>query len=145
MQDPQEPNLRHCTLPANLTQTKLFGTYHTRAEEGINESLEKLGLEYVDRIIGDMTDIVYLMHWPIPLPATDNTNEMIPLLPNGDRHLIDEKEWSYIDTWKAMEKLVREGKAKAIGVSNMSILYLEKLIAQCEIIPAVNQVRYTQG
>ena len=80
---------------------------------------------------------VYLMHWPIPLPPSE---EPFPLLPNGDRHLLDEKEWSYIDTWKAMEKLVKQGKCKAIGVCNMSIPYLERLIAECEIIPAVNQV-----
>jgi glycerol 2-dehydrogenase (NADP+) len=77
--------------------------------------------------IVDVTEVVYLMHWPIPLPATDNTDEMIPLLPNGDRHLLDEKEW--------MEKFLRQGKTKAIGVSNMSIPYLEKLISQYEIIP----------
>ena len=39
-----------------------------------------------------------------------------------------------------MEKLVKAGKCKAIGVSNMSIPYLEHLLAECEIVPAVNQV-----
>lgn len=77
------------------------------------------------------------MHWPIPLPPTI---ESIPLLPNGNRHLLDENEWSYIDTWKAMENLVKEGKCKAIGVCNMSIVYLDRLLAECEIPPAVNQV-----
>jgi diketogulonate reductase-like aldo/keto reductase len=82
------------------------------------------------------------MHWPIPLPPT---KENFPTLPNGDRHLLDENEWTYIDTWKAMEKLVKTGKCKAIGVSNTSIPYLERLIAECEIVPAVNQVSYTGG
>lgn len=77
------------------------------------------------------------MHWPIPLPVT---NEILPVLPNGDRHLLDENEWSYVDTWKAMENLVKQGKCKAIGVSNMSIPYLERLISECEVVPAVNQV-----
>ena len=80
---------------------------------------------------------VYLMHWPIPLPAD---KELIPSLPNGDRRLLDEKEWTYIDTWKSMEKLLNSGKCKAIGVSNMSISYLERLIKECEVVPAVNQV-----
>jgi glycerol 2-dehydrogenase (NADP+) len=79
------------------------------------------------------------MHWPIPLPPL---RENIPLLPNGNRQLLDEHEWSYIDTWKAMENLVKQGKCKAIGVCNMSIPYLERLITECEIIPAVNQVIY---
>jgi len=54
------------------------------------------------------------MHWPIPLPRTDETN--FPTLKSGDRHILAEHEWSYLDTWKAMEKLHKEGKAKAIGV-----------------------------
>jgi diketogulonate reductase-like aldo/keto reductase len=78
------------------------------------------------------------MHWPVPLPPS---KEGFPLLPDGNRHLIDETEWSYIDTWKSMEQLVKLGKCKAIGVSNMSISYLENLLAACEIPPAVNQVR----
>ena len=38
--------------------TKLWCTYHTRAEEGLNESLKNLGLDYVD---------LYLVHWPVPM------------------------------------------------------------------------------
>jgi diketogulonate reductase-like aldo/keto reductase len=81
------------------------------------------------------------MHWPVPLPPS---KEGFPLLPDGNRHLIDETEWSYIDTWKSMEQLVKQGKCKAIGVSNMSIAYLEKLLSSCEILPAVNQVNLLQ-
>lgn len=62
------------------------------------------------------------------------------MLQNGDRHLLDEKEWSYIDTWKSMEKLLESGKCKAIGVSNMSIPFLERLLKECKVTPAVNQV-----
>jgi glycerol 2-dehydrogenase (NADP+) len=80
------------------------------------------------------------MHWPVPLPPS---KEGFPLLPDGNRHILDETEWSYIDTWKSMEQLVKQGKSKAIGVSNMSIPYLEKLLAVCEIRPAVNQVQST--
>ena len=78
-----------------------------------------------------------MIHWPVPVPPTE---ENYPLLPNGDRHILGEDEWSYVDTWKEMEKLVKEGKCKAIGVSNMSIQFLERLLAECEIVPAVNQV-----
>jgi len=108
--------------------------------QGFEDSLNKLGLEYIDRISSVQMCLiaVYLMHWPIPLPPT---KENFPILRNGDRHLLDESEWTYIDTWKAMEKLVKTGKCKAIGVSNMSIPYLERLIAECEIVPAINQVR----
>lgn len=38
--------------------TKLWGTYHARAEEGLDKSLKSLGLDYVD---------LFLMHWPVPM------------------------------------------------------------------------------
>jgi diketogulonate reductase-like aldo/keto reductase len=46
------------------------------------------------------------------------------------------------DTWRAMEKLVREGSVRAIGVSNFLIHHLEELLAGCEVAPAVNQVEF---
>lgn len=127
-------------IPKLMIKTKLFGTYHTRVAEGIADSLHKLGLEYVDRMsLGLLFIKVYLMHWPLPLPPSD-PKDVIPLLPNGDRHVLDEEEWSYIDTWKEMEKLVEKGLVKAIGVSNMSIPFLKRLMTECKIVPAVNQV-----
>jgi glycerol 2-dehydrogenase (NADP+) len=39
-----------------------------------------------------------------------------------------------------MEDLLETGKTKAIGVSNYSVRYLNELLAQCTIIPAVNQI-----
>ena len=48
----------------------------------------------------------------------------------------------YKETWKAMEKLYREGVIKAIGVSNFQTHHLEDLIETSEIIPMVNQVEY---
>lgn len=45
-----------------------------------------------------------------------------------------------IDTWRAMETLVKDKKTRSIGVSNFTIPMLEDLLKQCEIPPAVNQV-----
>lgn len=50
-----------------------------------------------------------------------------------------------IDTWKALEKLYKEGKVKAIGVSNFLKHHLEMLLDNCEIIPAVNQIEFHPG
>ncbi len=47
-----------------------------------------------------------------------------------------------IETWRAMEKIFQQGKAKAIGVSNFMINQLDEFLPQCEIVPAVNQVEY---
>lgn len=45
-----------------------------------------------------------------------------------------------METWKALEALVRKGKVKSIGVSNFSISNLEKVWQAAEIKPVVNQV-----
>ncbi|MDQ0190798.1 aldo/keto reductase [Alicyclobacillus cycloheptanicus] len=63
----------------------------------------------------DVVDL-YLIHWPV--------------------------KGKYLDTWRAMEELYREGKVRAIGVSNFQIHHLQDLLDHCEIRPMVNQVEY---
>jgi len=48
----------------------------------------------------------------------------------------------YRDTWRALEKIYKDGKARAIGVSNFQVHHLEDLFEDCEIKPMVNQVEY---
>ena len=48
----------------------------------------------------------------------------------------------YLDTWKEMEKLVDQGLAKSIGVSNFSSEQLERVLANARIKPVTNQVCY---
>ncbi|GIN85956.1 putative oxidoreductase YtbE [Heyndrickxia sporothermodurans] len=57
---------------------------------------------------------LYLIHWPV--------------------------EGKYKDTWRALETLYKDGKIKAIGVSNFQIHHLEDLLKDAEIKPMVNQV-----
>lgn len=126
--------------------TKLWSVYANRVEEGLDTSLKALGLSYVD---------LYLVHWPVrmndkgtlslPPPLTVNdglTDEgnhpLFPKLPDGTRDIIHSH--NHIDTWKAMEKLPSTGKAKAIGVSNYSVPFLEQLLAEATIVPATNQI-----
>ncbi|MEN8583832.1 aldo/keto reductase [Burkholderia sp. RS01] len=59
---------------------------------------------------------LYLIHWPAP--ATDG----------------------YLESWRALEKLLRAGRVRAIGVSNFLPEHLEKLIGLGGTVPAVNQV-----
>jgi len=58
---------------------------------------------------------LYLIHWP----------------------LLDE---SYIDAWKALEKLYKDKRIRAIGVSNFKPHHLDTLLQHCEIQPMVNQI-----
>ena len=46
----------------------------------------------------------------------------------------------YIETYRAMEKLVKSGKCRAIGISNFSKAELERLLGNCEIPPAAHQI-----
>lgn len=59
---------------------------------------------------------LYLIHWPTP--ARD----------------------LYIDTWHALEKLLADGRVRAIGVSNFQPAHLARLLDATDIVPAVNQV-----
>ena len=68
----------------------------------------------------------------------DGNHPLFPKLPDGTRDL--DTEWSHVDTYKGLEQVLKTGKAKAIGVCNYSVKYLEKLLPQIEIVPAVNQV-----
>ncbi len=46
------------------------------------------------------------------------------------------------ETWQALEKLHRDGKCRAIGVSNYTIAHLKEALGYAEVIPAVNQVEF---
>lgn len=48
----------------------------------------------------------------------------------------------YKDTWKAFEKLHKDGKIRAIGVSNFQVHHLEDLMSEAEVKPMVNQVEF---
>jgi 2,5-diketo-D-gluconate reductase A len=111
--------------------------YHN--EEGVGHAVKESGIDRGDLFIttklwnNDQTDALtafdkslarlgtdyvdlYLIHWPTP-----------------------EKD-TYLDAWRSLEKILESGRAKAIGVSNFNIDHLERLIAETEIVPAVNQV-----
>jgi 2,5-diketo-D-gluconate reductase A len=65
----------------------------------------------------DYVDL-FLIHWPLPT------------LYGGD----------YVSTWKTLEEFQRDGRARSIGVSNFEVAHLERLAAECEVVPAVNQI-----
>ncbi|MDM1348603.1 aldo/keto reductase [Myroides marinus] len=81
-------------------------------------SLSNLGLEYLD---------LYLIHWPATAHQFDNWKEI------------------NADTWRALEFLYKEGKVKAIGVSNFYVHHLEALLETAEIRPMINQIEFHPG
>ncbi|GLZ36782.1 aldo/keto reductase [Actinokineospora sp. NBRC 105648] len=63
----------------------------------------------------DYVDL-YLIHWAAP--ARD----------------------AFVDTWRAFEKIKADGRARSIGVSNFHVPHLDRLLAETDVVPAVNQI-----
>ena len=83
--------------------------------DAFNKTLNDLQLDYLD---------LYLIHWPRPVKYHDNYIE------------------KNIESWKAMEDLYKQGKIKAIGVSNFKVHHMEEIMENCEIKPMVNQIEF---
>ncbi|MCJ1296877.1 hypothetical protein MMC34_008445 [Xylographa carneopallida] len=107
--------------------TKLWNNSHDPAdvEAAIDASLKDLGTDYLD---------LYLMHWPSPFARGD------ALFPRGDDGKPKKGESDYVETYKAMEKAFKDGKARAIGISNFSHSELERLLKETSVVPAAHQM-----
>lgn len=101
--------------------TKLWCNSHhpDDVEPALDDSLRDLGVDYVD---------LYLMHYPC---AFKRGPDFMPMGPDGK---IIPDSTDFVDTWKAMEKLLLTGKVKAIGVSNFSQLELERILEECSVV-----------
>lgn len=119
--------------------TKLWGTQHRLSQQAIRQSLDRLGLEYVD---------LYLIHWPVALksrtidPSDPKNFLTIPTKPDEPSVRDIDCNWSFVDTYLTLQHLQRSGLTKSIGVSNFSINNLKELFKHplFKIKPATNQV-----
>nr|WP_325238957.1 aldo/keto reductase [uncultured Oscillibacter sp.] len=100
--------------------TKVWNSHrgYDKTLRAFEESMKKLGLEYLD---------LYLIHWPAVSRWRDDWWE------------------SNRSTWRAFEQLYREGRVKAIGVSNFLAHHVRALTEDSEIKPMVNQIEYHPG
>jgi 2,5-diketo-D-gluconate reductase A len=73
--------------------------------------------ETLSALGSDYVDL-FLIHWPLPT------------LYDGD----------FVSTWKTLEEFKGDGRARSIGVSNFQIEHLERLAAEADTVPAVNQI-----
>ncbi|PEC48397.1 aldo/keto reductase [Bacillus sp. AFS077874] len=100
---------------SGIAREELFVTSKVwNSEQGYETTLQ--AFETSLNLLGlDYLDL-YLIHWP----GVDK----------------------YKDTWKALEKLYKDGRVRAIGVSNFQIHHLQDLMSDCDIKPMVNQVEF---
>lgn len=91
---------------------------YENVKQAFAESLERLKTDYLD---------LYLIHWPLPEAGY--------------------KDWKALDieSWRAMEELYKEGKVRAIGLSNFLPHHIENLLQNTEVLPAVNQLEFHPG
>ncbi len=83
-------------------------------EQGHDKTLRSFD-ESLQRLGLDVIDL-FLIHWPAP--ARD----------------------LYVETWRALEKVLAEGRARSIGVSNFNAPHLQRLLDEADVVPAVNQI-----
>ena len=100
---------------SGVPRDDLFVTTKLRnGDQGFENALR--AFEDSRRALGvDVVDL-YLIHWPVP---------------SEDR---------YVETWRAFEKLLAEGAVRAIGVSNFLPEHLDRLVAETDVVPAVDQI-----
>ncbi len=84
------------------------------SDQGYDETLAAFDAS-MSRLGLDVLDL-YLIHWPTPARDT------------------------YVDTWRAFEKLQADGRVTSIGVSNFQVAHLKRLAEETDIVPAVNQI-----
>ncbi|XP_058054620.1 1,5-anhydro-D-fructose reductase-like [Anopheles bellator] len=116
--------------------TKLWNTFHDPAhlEEAFRRSYNSLDIGYID---------LFLIHSPMGQQfAGYEIEDMQPKDAAGNMLLSDV---DYVDTWKAMEKLVSSGWVRSIGLSNFNSEQIERVLAAATIKPVNNQIEVNPG
>ncbi|KPJ16305.1 1,5-anhydro-D-fructose reductase [Papilio machaon] len=96
--------------------TKVWQHNHREAdvEKSVRASLKRLDMDYVDLV---------LMHWPMSI-SVDGVDEKI----------------DYLETYRGLEAVLQKGLTRAIGVSNFNLQQMQRLLANCNVVPVVNQI-----
>ncbi|XP_029166580.1 aldose reductase-like [Nylanderia fulva] len=107
--------------------SKLWNSFHSNPSQGLERSLTALKLEYLD---------LYLVHWPV---SFKNENGKTLRYEDGSPKL---DKFEVVKLWSKMERFVREGKVKSIGISNFGPENITKILKTCSIQPSIAQFEY---
>lgn len=110
-----EPGVGAAIAASGLRREEIFVTTKLWNSEQGHESTLRAFDKSLERLGLDRVDL-YLIHWP--LPAEDR----------------------YLETWRAFEAIWEQGRARSIGVSNFRVEDLERLKAEADRLPSVNQI-----
>jgi alcohol dehydrogenase (NADP+) len=108
--------------------TKLWNSNHRpeRVKPAFEASMERLRVDTLD---------LYLIHTPFAFQPGDDQDPR-----DKDGNVIYDRGVTLLDTWRAMEALVDEGKCRAIGLSDITLEALKPICEAARIVPAVVQV-----
>jgi diketogulonate reductase-like aldo/keto reductase len=105
--------LRRAFATGSVRREDVFVTTKLwNSDHGYDEALR--AFDASSRRLGLEQIDLFLLHWPVP-----------------ERRL---------DSWRALERIIGEGRCRAIGVSNFMVRHLEDLLSHAKVPPAVNQI-----
>ncbi len=111
-----EAGVGEALAASNLSRDEIFVT--SKLNNGFHAHDDALiALDGTLEALGTDHVDLFLIHWPLPGIDID-----------------------FVETWKALEEGYRDGRARAIGVSNFQANHLHRLVAETDIVPAVNQI-----
>jgi len=110
-----EEGVGRAIADSGLDRDEIFVTTKLNNDRHGRDEAQKALDESLEKLGLDHVDL-FLIHWPLP------------------------KRDDYVDTWRGLEAAKAAGKVRSIGVSNFAVAHLDRLAAETDTVPSVNQI-----